>query len=377
MRAHVGHGICDVVVRKVEGVSLGVKAKLQDLHAREARVLAHGDDLWRHEAQVLRNDGQLAQMLCHGIEDVSAGTLGPAPKARVRRAKGHGPVGLEATEVVDAQDVVELEACTQALDPPGKAILSHACPVVDGVAPVLTGRGELVGRRSGNARGVARGVNAEELGRGPHLHGVARHVDGDVSNDKDAPLVRVRLEELPVAVEEVLRHLVVAHALGALGAQGGTRLATAAVLLGPLVVGLEAKLLLDRHELAVGLKPGFVCLTEGLEVRRGRSREARQRSLKKRTVTAEERAVVNVRGVVAKGQHNQVLLSEVTQADKVLDVNEVRVPRKGGEGLVGRVTKACGGEGKNLPVALVSTGQKVDEVVRLAAKRAYAHNARK
>ena len=94
-------------------------------------------------------------------------------------------------------------------------------------------------------------------------------------------------------------------------------------------------------------------------------------------MTTEERAVVNVRGVVAKGQHNQVLLSEVTQADKVLDVNEVRVPRKGGEGLVGRVTKACGGEGKNLPVALVGTGQKVNEVVRLAAKRAYAHNARK
>ena len=94
-------------------------------------------------------------------------------------------------------------------------------------------------------------------------------------------------------------------------------------------------------------------------------------------MSAEERAVVDVLWVVSKGQDNKVLLSEVTQADKVLDVYEVRIPRKGGEGLVGRVTKACGGEGQNLPVALVGTGQEVDEVVRLAAKRAYAHNARK
>ena len=345
MRAHVGHGVGNVVVRKVEGIALGVKAKLQDLHAGEARVLAHGYDLWRHEAQVLSNDGQLAQMLGDGIKDVAAGTLGPAPKARVRRAKGHGPVGLEAAEVVDAQDVVELEASAQALDPPGKAVLGHARPVIDGVAPVLTGRGELVGRGTGHARGVARGVHAEELRRGPHLHRVARDVDGDVSNDKDAALVGVVLQALPVTIEEVLRHLVVAHALGVLGAERCARLAAAAVLLRPLVVRLEVKLLLDGHELAVRLEPGAVRLAELLEVLGRRCREARERTLEQSPVSAEERAVVDVLWVVSKGQDNEVLLGEVAKANEILDVYEVRIPREGGEGLVGRVAKARGGEG--------------------------------
>ena len=77
--------------------------------------------------------------------------------------------------------------------PPGEAVGLHGVPVVDGVAPVLAGGRELVGRRAGDAHRIAGGVDLKELRCRPHLDGVTRDIDGQVADDENVALVGIGL----------------------------------------------------------------------------------------------------------------------------------------------------------------------------------------
>ena len=76
MCSDVGDGVGNVVVRQVVRVG-ALKGKLQDLHAGEARVVAHVDDAGGEEAQVLGDDGQRAELFLQHLEELEAGSLRP------------------------------------------------------------------------------------------------------------------------------------------------------------------------------------------------------------------------------------------------------------------------------------------------------------
>ena len=274
--------------------------------------------------------------------------------------------------MVDPDQVIELEARPEALHPPRVAVLPHALPVVDGVAPVLPGGAELVGRRPRHQRGRARLVRHEELGRGPHLDRVARDVDGDVAYDAHAAPVGVALEAGPLAEEEVLGHLVVEVALAPLCTEGVDRRAGAAELLRPLPEGPEAELLLADHELAVGREPGVTRADEGVQVLGRGGQEAGQRALQQDPASAEDGPVVDATGVVPQLRRFELALLEPALAHEPLEVDEVGVSRMRRERLVGGVPVARGGQGEQLPVALAAPGEKVHELSRRAPEAADA-----
>ena len=82
MGAHIGDGVGDVVMRQVVRVG-ALKGKLQDLHAGEARVVAHVDDAGGEEAQVLGDDGQRAELFLERLEELEAGALRPRTVGRI------------------------------------------------------------------------------------------------------------------------------------------------------------------------------------------------------------------------------------------------------------------------------------------------------
>ena len=82
VRAHIGDGVGDVVMRQVIRVG-ALKGKLQDLHAGEARCVAHINDAGGKEAQVLGDNRQRAEFFLERLEELEAGALRPRTVRRV------------------------------------------------------------------------------------------------------------------------------------------------------------------------------------------------------------------------------------------------------------------------------------------------------
>ena len=129
--------------------------------------------------------GSIAEDLAEALEELVAGSLDPLAVDGGLLLGGDGPVGLEAAEVIEADDVVEGERAADAGDPPVEAALAQQAPLVERVAPALAGDGEVVGRDAGDADGVALLVELEELGVGPDVGAVVVDEDGDVAEDAD------------------------------------------------------------------------------------------------------------------------------------------------------------------------------------------------
>ena len=83
-------------------------------HSREPAVVAQFLDRRRDDAEVFRDDGQLAHALLERVEELAVGALDPLAVDGGRLAAGNLPVGLEAAEVVDAHDVHQVEHAFQA-----------------------------------------------------------------------------------------------------------------------------------------------------------------------------------------------------------------------------------------------------------------------
>ena len=153
------------VVRKVSIIRAGVKGELQDLHAREAGL---GDELphrIRDHTQILRNDGQRlrSEALLHGREQGHPRSRHPFTVFCRGITEGHRVIRLKAPEMVHPHIVIHGEAIFHPLQPPAVAGLLVRLPVIQRVAPELTGGGKGIGRDSCHTLGVAQLVELEEL----------------------------------------------------------------------------------------------------------------------------------------------------------------------------------------------------------------------
>ncbi len=161
-------------MRKVSIIRAGIKGELQNLHAREAGL---GDELphrIRDHAQILRDDGQRlrSEVFLHGCEQGHARSRHPFAVFRRGITEGHSVIRLKAPEMVHPHIVVHGEAIFHPLQPPAVAGLLVGLPVIQRVAPELTGGGKGIGRNSRHTLGIAQLVELEELPVRPGIRAV-------------------------------------------------------------------------------------------------------------------------------------------------------------------------------------------------------------
>src|SRR5262249_10762325 len=110
-------------------------------------------------------------------------------------ARGDGPVGDEAAEVVEPREVDELERAAEALDPPAVALRARHGPAVGRIAPELAGAAVAVGRRAGHE------PPAEEFRARGEVGALVRDVDRQVAEDAHAPGRCIAPQRRPLALE--------------------------------------------------------------------------------------------------------------------------------------------------------------------------------
>ena len=380
MGAGVDHAVLDMVMGQVLVVP-AAKGELQHLHAREGAVgqqLAHAGEQF---AQVLGNDGQLAQCGFQCIEQLHAGAVLPLAGAGGGAGGRDRPVGVEAAEVVDAQQIVDAQCVAHPLNPPCIAGLFVVRPVVQGIAPQLAVCGKVVRRAARHPGKAAVGVQLKQLAAHPCIHRVRRDVDGDIAQDLHALLVGVGLDCLPLDAELVLHELPEADLLFVCSSKGSQRGLVAAAVGGvPLHPVLHLVGYLQRHVQGIVLQPVLVGKGEGVVVVGvvvGTAVQPGALAAPCGVGLAQHRKAADVQGAVVHLQRvfPPAFRLEVCGGQQALffqrfQVHKIGVARKGRAALVGAVAVAGGAERQQLPDRLPCRRQEIHKLKCRLAKAA-------
>ena len=380
MGAGVDHTVLDMVVGQVLVIP-AAEGKLQHFHAGKGAVSQQLPHAGEQLAQVLGDDGQLAQRSLQGLKEVHAGAVFPLAGLGGGTVGRDGPVGIEAPEVVDAQQVVDAQGMAHPLDPPCISSLFMIRPVIQRVAPQLTVGGEIIRRAACHTGKTALGIQLEQLAAHPGIHRVGRDIDGDIAQDLHTLVVGILLHSLPLGAELVLYKLPEADLFLVFGSKGGQRsLVPQAVGALPLHPVLHAVGHFQSHVQGIILQPCLVAQGEGIVVIREVIAAAVQAlaglspgrigGAQHLVAAGVQGAVVHLLRVIAPGLCLELGCREQAFFLQGIKVDEVGVARKGGAALIGAVAVAGGAQGQQLPDLLPGIGQKIHKFECFLAKAA-------
>ncbi len=366
--AGVGDQVAAVVVGKEVVVGVAAEGELQDGHARKLERISQRPHRVGNDAEVLGDDGKLPKLVLHGTKERGPGPVLPgALNGGVVRGRD-APVFVEASEVVESDDVEQLKRAPQSLRPPFEAALCHPVPPVDRVSPQLALGAEVVGRHAGHHGGGAVVVEPEALLVSPHVGTVGGDVDGQVPEQPDVTGVAVGLQGRPLAVKEVLpvdvsldrRFVLLA------GASKGVRVA-AHQGRGPLGPGGPAVGVLQGGVERVVVEPGGLRLPKLLNARRVGGRHIVPKSAEGGAehlpfARDQARVVDVVVGQLCEG--GQVVLRQQPVFHEGLGANQKRVAGERGRAGIGRGAGPDGPHRQHLPQPLVGAGKKVGKLKR-------------
>ena len=365
----MGADIADAVelaaVRQIVGVAVGVKGELKHLHSGQTGV----------GQQLLHAGGDITQVFCnvfHVTEpggehthQVHARAGEPFADFGAGRVGRHGPVAVKAPEMVDTDHVKELFRPADTADPPAEAVLGHAAPVIQRVAPELAVLGKGIGRNACHSLGQVFLVQLEKLGLAPHVGGVHGHIDGHVADEADAFFGGVSLQRIPLLIEQILEENIEIHIVLELPAvfRHGLRAAEPDILVRPLDPADHVEVGLHRHEQGVIFQPAGVLFPERGNLMRILFRPSGVSQAEHREAELVDPAVIHFGRIVAPIQVLDLGGLQQAVLDQHVKVNEVGVARKAGEGGIGAVPVAGGAKGQELPVFLTRGLEKVHKFI--------------
>ena len=251
-RAHVG---------RIDG-------KLQHLHVGAAAVPHQPSDTVSHQAQILGDDIYIAQLPADGVEQVHAGAFLPVPCFGAVGIGGNGEILVKATEVVNPNHVIELEAVPHPAAPPLEIGGTVVIPAVQRVTPDLTVGGKGIRRAARDGGRSIVFVQLEQLRVGPHIRAVGRDVDGNVAHDLNMLPICVGLQLGPLLIElelQILLEFYVKVQLPVVVVHG--KAPVHPNIFGPLSKGRVTEIVLQRHEQGKIIQPPGVAGAESAEIR--------------------------------------------------------------------------------------------------------------
>ena len=105
VRAGIDDHVLFAAMRQMQMRAAVAEAELHDSHAGHAEALSHSLDLRSDDTQVFRNQRQVAEFRIQMRKQFGPQRLHPRAANRSLIFRGDGPVGFEATEVIEPQQI--------------------------------------------------------------------------------------------------------------------------------------------------------------------------------------------------------------------------------------------------------------------------------
>ena len=133
-------------------------------------------------------------------------------------------------------------------------------PVVNRIAPELTGRGIIIGRNPRNAIGLQLLIHLEQGRVCPYITAVRRNIDRNIADDGNTLFIGISAQLVPLVKEQVLHKDIEINAVLQLKriAAHCLRIAALDVLVIPIPKRLLVKMLFQGHKHGVIVNPAAV-----------------------------------------------------------------------------------------------------------------------
>src|ERR1700728_1287907 len=128
----------------------------------------------------------MAQVCLHCLKKAGSRTRHPLPRLSRLRSRWNVPRSREPAEVIQANHIDVSQQSAQPIDAPPITSRTHGIPVVNGIAPQLTLRAEIIGRNSGDEARPMLLIEQEELRVRPNVTGIRGNKEGQIPDQAHA-----------------------------------------------------------------------------------------------------------------------------------------------------------------------------------------------
>ena len=190
-------------MRKICIPCTGIPRKLQHLHAGEPGLLHKFTYFIGNDTQILRDNRQLLRpkVLIQRTEQRHARALDPLAVLSRLITIRYRIISFKSPEMIHPERVVQVEAVADPVNPPLEACYSMLLPVIQRISPQLPCRAECIWRHACNAGRISILIILKQLPVCPHIRGIRRTVNRDISQDLYTPDSCVVMNLLPLLPE--------------------------------------------------------------------------------------------------------------------------------------------------------------------------------
>ena len=269
--------------------------------------------------------------------------------------------------MVNTHIVNLIQLVADAFHPPAVAVLFMCFPVIERIAPQLSGGAEIIGRHAGHLQRVAPGVQTEHVLVRPDVRTVPAGEDRNISNDGDAFFIGIFLQIVPLAVKQELDEPIVIHFMFQNRAPffplRSIRILQAVF---PFIPWKPFVKLFSGHKQTVIRQPEFVAVTEGVvffqKVFVCRMAETGIGLFQQSGLVCKDFFILHMVRVKCRNI-GQVFGSQKLLLFQKLRADKERLTGKHGKTLVRRVSDRGRSQRQHLPQMLAGHGEKIDEII--------------
>src|SRR5690606_18574992 len=139
MRAGVRDTVRHVSVRQMVVIRISAEPELEHAHSRNLVLVTQSEYFGRDESEILGDHRDVAEIFHDRREKLVSGGLHPFAMLGCFILAGNFPASFETAEMIDTNDIDRLERPGNSCDPPTESVLDHRIPIINGIAPKLSG----------------------------------------------------------------------------------------------------------------------------------------------------------------------------------------------------------------------------------------------
>ena len=229
--------------------------KYQYLHALQMIVLLESHDFRPQFAQVFRHQFHLWKAFCQKIQHLISRCLDPLSFDSSRTGGRDFPECVKSPEMIDPYDIEQLSAVADPVHPELVSAFFHVLPVINRIAPTLSGSTEIIRRDSRNKHRSPICVQEKIIFSAPHVCRIQSHIKRNVPHDPDTFFICGYLDFHPLAIEDILKECVEPGFFLLFSSQLSFSLREVLVLCLPFIPAHASVRLFQSTEGRIGLDP--------------------------------------------------------------------------------------------------------------------------